>query len=521
MYDSSQPYASQRSPVAAENLVATSQPLAVEAGMQALRKGGNAIDAALSAAITLTVVEPNNNGLGSDAFCILWDGSELIGINGSGRSPRKWTRSHFEGRNAMPALGWDCVTVPGAVSTWVALSKRFGKLPFADLFESAIHYAREGFLVGPKSAYYWKLLKNHYKDFEAFKEHFHPIPEAGERFVRKDMAKTLELIAESEGETFYRGEIADRIIAASKDGGGLMEKADLENHSADWVKPISQSYRGSELHEIPPNGQGLAAQIALGILDHKELGAVDSEESVHLQIEAMKIAVRAANEHFADPKAMTVSPEELLEPGSIEKAAASIGEKASVLPPVKLPYSEDTVYLTTADRSGMMVSFIQSNFMAFGSGIVIPGTGISMQNRGSGFVLDPAHPNVVDGNKRPYHTIIPGFLTEAGHPKMSFGVMGGYMQHQGHLQMVSRVVDYNQNPQAASDAPRWHVQADYKVLLENGFSQKVADQLRRRGHDLEFDGRESTFGGAQLIVRTAEGFVGGSDHRKEGMVAGF
>ena len=300
-----------------------------------------------------------------------------------------------------------------------------------------------------------------------------------------------------------------------------MERADLENHSADWVKPISQSYRGNELHEIPPNGQGLAAQIALGILNHRELGSLDSGESVHLQIEAMKIAVRAANEHFADPRAMFVGPEELLEPGSLEKVAAGIGEKASSLPPVKLPYGEDTVYLTATDRSGMMVSFIQSNFMAFGSGIVIPGTGISMQNRGSGFVLDPSHPNVVDGNKRPYHTIIPGFLTEAGKPKMSFGVMGGYMQHQGHLQMVSRVVDYNQNPQAASDAPRWHVQADYKVLLEQGFSQEVADQLVQRGHDLQFDERESTFGGAQLILRTADGFVGGSDHRKEGLVAGF
>ena len=521
MYDLTQPYSSQRSPVAADNLVAASQPLAVEAGVQAMRKGGNAVDAALSAAITLTVVEPNNNGLGSDAFCILWDGSELVGLNASGRSPAKWSAGHFQGLSRMPVLGWDSVTVPGAVSAWVALSKRYGKLAFPELFESAIHYADEGFLVGPKSAYYWKLLENHYKDFESFKEHFHPIPSAGERFVRKDMAKTLQIIAETEGEAFYHGELADRIARASKDGGGLLEKSDLENHSADWVTPTSQAYRDAELCEIPPNGQGLAAQIALGILNHKELGPVDGVNAVHYQIEAMKIAVRAANEHISDLDSMHLSVDDLLEPGSLERAAESIGDKASSLPPVSLPHGKDTVYLTAADQSGMMVSFIQSNYMAFGSGIVIPGTGIAMQNRGSGFVLDQDHPNSVGGGKRPYHTIIPGFLTESGQPRMSFGVMGGYMQHQGHVQMVSRVVDYQQNPQAASDAPRWHVQADYNVLVEKGFDGSVVDQLRKRGHEIEFDEKESTFGGAQLILRTADGYVGGSDHRKEGMVAGF
>ncbi len=521
MYDLSQPYPSQRSPVAADNLVATSQPLAVEAGVQAMRKGGNAVDAALSAAITLTVVEPNNNGLGSDAFCILWNGSELVGLNASGRSPARWTASHFDGLSQMPVLGWDAVTVPGAVSAWVALSKRYGKLPFHQLFEPAIHYASEGFMVGPKSAYYWKLLENHYKDFESFKEHFHPVPSAGERFIRKDMVRTLEAIAESEGEAFYHGEIADQIAQASKDGGGLLEKSDLENHTADWVTPTSQAYRDVELCEIPPNGQGLAAQIALGILNHKELGPIDGVNSVHYQIEAMKIAVRAANEHFSDSNSMRLSVDELLDPRSLEQAAESIGDKSSLVPPVSLPYGKDTVYLTAADQSGMMVSYIQSNYMAFGSGIVIPGTGIAMQNRGSGFVLDPNHPNAVGGSKRPYHTIIPGFVTESGKPKMSFGVMGGYMQHQGHVQMVSRIVDYHQNPQAASDAPRWHVRADYNVLLEKGFDESVAIQLKEKGHSIEFDEKESTFGGAQLILKTADGYVGGSDHRKEGMVAGF
>ena len=218
---------------------------------------------------------------------------------------------------------------------------------------------------------------------------------------------------------------------------------------------------------------------------------------------------------------MRLSVDELLDPSSLARVAESINDKASSLPPVSLPHGKDTVYLTTADQSGMMVSFIQSNYMAFGSGIVIPGTGIAMQNRGSGFVLDQDHPNAVDGGKRPYHTIIPGFMTETGQPRMSFGVMGGYMQHQGHVQMVSRIADYGQNPQAASDAPRWHVKANYDVLVENGFDESVIAQLRERGHRVEFDEKESTFGGAQLILRTEDGYVGGSDHRKEGLVAGF
>jgi len=288
-----------------------------------------------------------------------------------------------------------------------------------------------------------------------------------------------------------------------------------------WVEPTAMEYAGVTLHEIPPNGQGLAAQIALGILRHLAPAELDSVDWVHQQIEAMKIAVRAAQQHFADPRAMQVEIEDLLEPGSLARAAASIGPRAAALPPLALPVGEDTVYLTTADASGMMVSFIQSNYMGFGSGIVIPGTGIAMQNRGSGFVLDPAHPNCVGPAKRPFHTIIPGFVTRDGQPLMSFGVMGGHMQHQGHVQMVTRMFDHGQNPQAASDAPRWHVHEDFKVSLETGFSEQVFLGLRDRGHDISLGGLESTFGGAQLILRTQDGFVGGSDHRKEGYVGGF
>lgn len=521
MYDPSQPYPSARSPVAARNLVATSQPLAAQAGLEALRQGGNAVDAALAAAITLTVVEPNNNGVGSDAFCLLWDGSQVIGLNASGCAPEGWTRDRFAGRDAMPTLGWDAVTVPGAVSAWVALSERYGRLPFADLFEAGIRYAEDGFHVGPKSAYYWQLLEKTYAGFDAFAEHFFPPPRAGERFRRPDLARTLRQIAETRGEAFYRGELADAMDTASRDGGGALRKADLEAHEPLWVTPTAQRYRGVCLHEIPPNGQGLAAQLALGMLQHVEPAPVDSAAWVHQQVEAMKIAIHAAFEHFADERFMHVAVDELLDADSLRRAAAGITDKAQTLPPVSLPVSHDTVYLTTADADGMMVSFIQSNYMAFGSGIVVPGTGIAMQNRGNGFVLDPDHANCVGPGKRPFHTIIPGFVTDGARPLLSFGVMGGHMQHQGHVQLVTRLFDHGQNPQAASDAPRWHVYPDFTLGLETGADAAVLEELALRGHEVRLDERESTFGGAQLIQRLADGYVGGSDHRKEGCVVGF
>jgi gamma-glutamyltranspeptidase/glutathione hydrolase len=521
MLDFSQPYRSQRAPVCARNIVATSQPLAAAAGLHMLRSGGNAIDAALATAITLTVVEPNNNGVGSDAFAILWDGEALHGLNASGRSPALWTRDRFAARSHMPDLGWDTVTVPGAVSAWVALSERFGRLPFADLFEAAIDYAENGFAVGPITARYWQGAGDTYRAFPDFLEHFLPAPAAGAVVRRPDLARTLRLIADSNGEAFYYGELADRIESAARAAGGAMRRSDLEAHRADWVQPVHQQYRHIKLHEIPPNGQGLAALLALGILDHLQPAPVDSADWVHQQVEAMKIAIRTAFLHFADPAWMRVPPEALLEPGSLERAARSIGKHASPLPPRSLPVSHDTVYLTTADAEGRMVSFIQSNYQAFGSGIVIPGTGIAMQNRGRGFVLDPDHPNCVGPSKRPFHTIIPGFVTENGLPRMSFGVMGGHMQHQGHVQMVTRVFDHRQNPQTASDAPRWHVYEDFSVGLEPGFDPEVLDGLQARGHAVRFDSRPWVFGGAQLIWRGEDACVAGSDHRKEGLATGF
>ena len=519
------PYASRRAPVFARNVVATSQPLAAEAGVDAMRRGGNAVDAALAAAITLTVVEPNMNGLGSDAFAIVWDGEALHGVNGSGRSPRAWNAERFAGLTEMPVLGWDAVTVPGAVHAWSALSRRFGALPFDALFEAPIQYAREGFHVGHITAGAWQTAVETYRGLDAFMAHFAPHgvgPQPGELVRRPEMARSLEQIAESGGRAFYRGALAEAIVANASAMGGAMSMEDLAGHRTEWVTPGAQGYRNVTLHEIPPNGQGLAAQIALAILAHSNLGALppNGVESVHLQVEAMKIAIRAAFDHFADSASMTVSPEELLDPASIERAARKIGRNASELPPARLAVGHDTVYLTAADADGRMVSFIQSNYRGFGSGIVVPGTGIAMQNRANGFTLEPGHPNQVAGGKRPYHTIIPGFVTENGASRMAFGVMGGHMQHQGHVQMVHRIFDLGENPQAASDAPRWQVLPDYTLALEHGFSDHVAAGLAERGHKV-VPADAPLFGGAQLIYRLDDGYCAASDHRKEGLATGF
>ncbi len=492
-----------------------------------LRRGGNAIDAAIATAITLTVVEPAMNGIGSDAFAIVWDGHGLSGINGSGKSPAAWTPDRFKGPN-MPTQGWDSITVPGAVSTWTALSKKFGDLPFEDLFEPAIRYARDGFQVGPKTAPVWSWSVESFAHFNSFQEHFTSqgrSPNTGEVFKRPDLVETLTDIARTDGESLYRGRLAGAIVGQSQQEGGVMTLDDLANHSVLWTDPISQPYRNVVLHEIPPNGQGLAAQIALSILEHLDVQSTEpgSADWIHYQVEAMKIAIRAAFDHFADPAAMVIPPSELLEPGSIARAANAISANAtSQFPPVALPVSEDTVYLTTADADGRMVSMIQSNYRGFGSGIVIEGTGISMQNRGSGFVLTPGHPNIVAGGKRPFHTIIPGFVTRAdGNPAMAFGVMGGHMQHQGHVQMVTRIFDHRENPQAASDAPRWHVSPDYRLALETGTPSGTVKALQERGHEALLVEDEGLFGGAQLICCLEDGYCAASDHRKEGTAAGF
>jgi gamma-glutamyltranspeptidase/glutathione hydrolase len=521
------PYPSQRMPILARNVVATSQPLAAQAGLRMMMKGGTAIDAVLATAISLTVLEPTSNGIGSDAFCILWDGKKMHGLNASGRAPAAWTPDRFKGLKQMPQRGWDSVTVPGCVAAWVELSAKFGKLPFGDLFEPAIKYAQDGFMVSPTIARLWANQVPELKSQPGFAEAFMPrgrAPEAGEKFAFPGQAKTLKLIAETKGEAFYKGELAEKIAAYAKQCGAALTLDDLGENTLDWVQPIGIDYRGFRLHEIPPNGQGIAALIALGILENFDASRfpVDSADSLHLQIEAMKLAFADVHEYVSDPATMRVKPAEMLDPAYLKERSRLIDMKKARTPSFGKPTRGGTVYLTAADESGMMVSYIQSNYSGFGSGVVVPGTGISLQNRGYGFSLNPGHANVVAPRKRPFHTIIPGFVTRGEQPVMSFGVMGGSMQAQGHTQVMMRMVDYHQNPQAAADAPRWRIESGVKVAIEHGAPADVVNELRSRGHDMPQADRWSTdFGRAQLIYRMDDGYFAASERRTDGQAVGY
>ena len=525
------PYPSHRSSVLGRNVVSTSQPLAAQAGLRMLAAGGNAVDAALAAAMTLTVVEPTGCGIGSDGFAIVWDGKELHGLNASGRSPAAWTPEYFDKLGgAIPEKGWNAVTVPGAVSAWVALSKRFGKLPFAQVAQPAIDYARNGFAVSPTIAKLWELGLSKLGEQPGFKECFAPegrAPKAGEVFKSEAHAKTLEEIAATLGESFYRGALAQKMAAHSQANGGAMTVEDLAAHQCDWVGTVSQPFGDSVIHEIPPNGQGIAALMALGMLDAIGIGdqPLDSVETVHLQIEAMKLALADLAQYNADMDHMRVKPqEELLSQTYLAERAQLINRSQASAPTYGAPKPGGTVYLCACDADGMMVSFIQSNYMGFGSGVVVPGTGISLQNRGCGFTTEAGHANQVAPGKRPSHTIIPAFAMHAdGTPQMAFGVMGGPMQSQGHMQMAVRVLRYGQNPQAAADAPRWRVTGGKGVSVELGFDPQVVAGLRALGHEVTIEEGNGVFafGGAQLILRDGQHYIAGSDPRKDGQAVAF
>ncbi|MFI4862104.1 MAG: gamma-glutamyltransferase family protein [Phycisphaerales bacterium JB063] len=520
-------YPSARSPLYARRVVATSQPLAAQAGLDAMQRGGNAVDAALAAAITLTVVEPTSNGIGGDAFAMVWDGDTLHGYNGSGKSPAALTREHLAGRDAMPTTGWLPVTTPGAVDTWVKLSERLGRLPFADLFSAGIWYAKKGYAVGPVTASAWARAASRYRgpDFAAFATTFTDqgrAPFPGEQVRLPDHKDTLREIAETRGESFYRGELAGRIADAAAMKGGLLSRDDLAEHAGEWVEPMRLRYGSVEVAELPPNGQGAAALVALGVLDRLDLKQypVDSADSVHLQVEAMKAGFAELTTHAADTCAMRIDPAQLITPATLDQHAAAIAIDRVNKPTSCVIPDQGTVYLSAADEEGMMVSFIQSNYMGFGSGVVVPGTGIAIQNRGAGFSLQVGHPNEVAGGKRPMHTIIPAFVLREGKPVLSFGVMGGHMQPQGHVQMVTRIFDYGQDPQQASDAPRWYVDEEWRIHLEPGWPPAIAESLSQRGHEVVCEKDAQLFGGAQLIRKTGSGYCAASDHRKEGLAAG-
>jgi len=526
-FDWTLPYVSRRQPIFARNAVATSQPLATQAGIAMLQRGGNAIDAALATAIALTVLEPCSNGIGSDLFAIVWDGSALAGLNASGRAPKSVTAARYAGASDMPQRGWEAVTVPGAVSGWSALSQRYGALPFADLFGPAIRYARNGYAVSPVIAEKWALATTVLPRDLGFGEHFMPLgraPLPGETFASPAMAATLEKIAATQGNAFYRGELAEAMVADAKRHGAAHTLADFADHAVDWVTPLALDYAGATIHEIPPNGQGIAAQMALGMLRSFDLASmpVDSVAVQHLEIEAMKLAFADAYHYVADPRSMVATPAALLDPGYLAQRARLIDPRRAQHYGPGEPPKGGTVYLCAADASGMMVSLIQSNYMGFGSGVVVPGTGISLQNRGAGFSLERGHPNEIEGGKRPFHTIIPGFLTRDGAPLAAFGVMGGPIQPPGHVQTLVRMLCYGMNPQAALDAPRWRVNGGMAIELEAAAALELRAGLAALGHELRsVPDSYMDFGAGQIIARSGNGYVAASDPRRDGQAAGF
>jgi gamma-glutamyltranspeptidase/glutathione hydrolase len=534
------PYASTRLPLFARNVVSTSHPLAAQAGLRMLLQDGNAVDAAIAAAAALTITEPVSNGLGSDAFCILWDGQQLHGLNASGTAPQAWTPGYFHGKYGSdaptpPKRGLDSVTVPGAVAGWMALSQRFGKLPFADLMQPAIELAERGYAVPVVVQQKWAAGAPELQSLPGFSQAFLPrgrAPQVGELFRFPSAAKGLRAIAESKGEAFYRGPIAQALARFAARHGGALTEADLAAYRPEWVTPIGQDYRGHTLHEIPPNGQGIAALIALGLLGHFDIASmkVDSVAAQHLQIEAMKLAFADVYRFVAEPGAMEVTTEQLLDPAYLKQRAALIDPRKAQDFGAGNPVKGGTVYLTAADESGMMVSFIQSNYMGFGSGAVEPQFGVSLQNRGHAFNLGTGPgintANRVAPGKRPFHTIIPAFLTKDGQPVMSFGVMGANMQPQGHVQTLVRMLDHGQNPQAACDAPRWRFEEGLHINVESAMDPAVVQGLKDLGHQTRsIDDPYQDFGAGQFIWRLGdsgvEGYVAASDPRRDGAAVGY
>ncbi|MFJ3483438.1 gamma-glutamyltransferase family protein [Pseudomonas sp. NPDC090202] len=525
------PYASRRQSVfARRGMVAASQPLAAEAGIEIMRRGGNAIDAAIATAAALTVVEPTGCGIGGDAFALVWVKGLLHGLDASGHAPAALNIDAVKaaGHSEMPLYGWTPVTVPGCPAAWAALSKRFGRLPFAELLQPAISLATEGFPLSPIVAQQWQSA------FNDFSEHRQPalqawfdtflidgrVPRAGELFRNPAQARTLSELADTGCESFYRGNIAQRIDRQSRADGGYLRLADLQQYQARWVDPIRLDYRGYDIWEIPPSGQGLVALMTLQILQGFDFDQRDSLQTWHRQIEAMKLAYSDGLHHITDPEHMRVAVNDLLSESYAGQRRALIGDTA-IAPQPGDPKASGTVYIATADAEGNMVSFIQSNYHGFGSGVVVPDSGIALQNRGQEFSLDPQHANALAAGKKTFHTIIPGFISKAGKPVGPFGVMGGYMQPQGHVQMVMNLIDFDLNPQAALDAPRWQWMGGKKVGIEQSAPQDLAAALKHRGHDVQIACDPIEYGRGQIIVRDPDSGVlcGGTEPRADSHIA--
>ncbi len=529
----SYPYAARRNAIYAnKGMVATSQPLAAQAGLAILKQGGNAIDAAIATAACLTVVEPTSNGIGGDAFALVWVNNTLHGLNASGPSSRHISIEKVKerGHDSMPVYGMIPVNVPGVPAAWAALSKRFGKLPLSTVLAPAIQYAEEGFPLSPTLAYFWQSGYQKFKQnctdevFKPWFETFCPegrAPRVGEIWRSPAHAKTLRAIAASDAQDFYQGELAHRIASYFKQHNGFLSQDDLATFEPQWVQPISVNYRGYDVWEIPPNGQGISALMALNILQGFDIPVDKNLETYHRQIEAMKLAFADTQHYVTQADMMAVSVEALLAKGYAAQRRALIGEQA-LMPIVGKPEGAGTVYLCAADEEGNMISFIQSNYMGFGSGIVIPETGIAMANRGNNFSLDPKAANALAPNKRSYNTIIPGFLTQNGQAVGPFGVMGGFMQPQGHVQVIMNTIDHHLNPQAALDAPRWQWLKDKTIEIEPEMGHYIANGLVRKGHDIQLTTPNSSIGRGQIIWRlNSNVLVGGTESRTDGAIAAW
>ncbi len=528
------PYKSRRMTVFAKNgMVATSQSLAAQVGIDILKRGGNAVDAAVATAATLTVVEPTSNGIGSDAFALVWIKDKLYGLNSSGPAPKNISIEKVKklGFNKMPKHGFVPVTIPGAPAAWSELSARFGKLSLEETLKPAINYAKEGYPVSPITARAWDKNYQQYKEklkSEEFKEWFKVFapkkraPRPGEIWKSEAHARTLTEIAETKAGSFYRGNLASKIDNFSAEYNGFITKEDLRDFKPEWVEPISVNYRGYDVWEIPPNGQGLIALMTLNILKKFDIKNEVSADIYHKVFEAIKLAFTDGKKYITDIRNMKVKIEDLLSEEYAKKRKEKIGKTAMQPVPGKLPQG-GTVYLAAADSEGNYVSFIQSNYLGFGSGLVVPDTGIALQNRGNNFSLNPGAHNSLAPEKKTYHTIIPGFLTKNNKPVGPFGVMGGFMQPQGHIQVIMNTIDFNLNPQAALDAPRWQWIEAKKFKVESGFSNRLAKLLAARGHEIEIELESSSFGKGQIIWKDQKEdvLIGATEPRADGAVLGY
>lgn len=539
IHSNTYPYASQRNAVYSTNgMVATSQPLAAQAGLRILQQGGNAVDAAIATAAALTVVEPTSNGIGGDAFALVWIKDQLHGLNASGLSPQTISveKVRAQGHEEMPAYGWTPVTVPGAPSAWAALNERWGKLSLLECLTPAIEYAENGYALTPTLAKNWARgvkkftelkQEGNYADgtFDEWLNIFTfdgQSPQLGDVWRSPGHADTLRSIGETNAESFYRGELAEKMHAASQQAGSFLSRDDLAAHQVEWVDPVSVNYRGYDIWEIPPNGQGMVALMALNIMKQFDAVKHNDADNMHKQIEAMKLAFADGLHYITDAREMKVAPSALLCDDYAKQRAALITDTAQQHCPGE-PKSSGTVYLAAADNEGNMVSFIQSNYMGFGSGVVVPGTGIGLQNRGHNFSLDENHVNVLKPSKRTFHTIIPGFITRNNQAVGPFGVMGGFMQPQGHLQVAMSLIDFGLNPQSALDAPRWQWLKGNQVTVEHAMPAHIVQDLQARGHEITVAPDSGSFGRGQAIIRSADQrvLIGGTEPRTDGTIAAY